>query len=91
MGEFEKALDKYAKYVIQQARTNLTKGKQNASKGLYNSLKYKVNKKGVTFDMLDYGAYQDEGVRGKTSYYADETANSPYKYKHFPSSDGGLA
>ena len=96
MGEFEKALDKYAKYVIQQARTNLTKGRSphgsfNSSKGLYNSLKYKVNKKGVTFDMLDYGAYQDEGVRGKTSYYADETANSPYKYKHFPSSDGGLA
>ena len=25
MGEFEKALEKYAKYVIQQARTNLTK------------------------------------------------------------------
>ncbi len=38
MGEFEKALEKYAKYVIQQARSNLTKGKKNYSKKLYNSL-----------------------------------------------------
>lgn len=80
MGEFEKALDKYAKYVIQQARTNLTKGRQNVNKDLYNSLKYKVSKKGVTFDMLDYGAYQDEGVKGKKSTYS-ESSSSPFKYK----------
>ena len=29
MGEFEKALQKYGKYVVQQARSNLTKKKQN--------------------------------------------------------------
>ena len=68
MGEFEKALNKYAKYVIQQARSNLSKSKQNSSKQLYNSLSYKVNKKSVLFDMLDYGSFQDEGVKGKDPY-----------------------
>ena len=80
MGKFEQALEKYAKYVIQQARSNLTKSKQNSSKELYNSLSYKVQKKSVLFDMLDYGAFQDEGVRGKNHDYA-QSKNSPYKYK----------
>ena len=62
MGEFEKALEKYGKYVVQQARSNLTKKKQNASKELYNSLSFKVQKNSVLFDMLEYGAFQDEGV-----------------------------
>jgi len=81
MGEFEKALEKYAKYVIQQARSNLTKGKQNSSKELYNSLSYKVQKKSVLFDMLDYGSFQDEGVKGKKSTYP-ESSSSPFKYKN---------
>ena len=37
-------LNKFAKYVIQQSRSNLTKGKKNASKELYNSLGYEVLK-----------------------------------------------
>mgnify|MGYP003112822097 FL=1 len=87
MGEFEKALEKYGKYVVQQARTRLTKGRNpygtsNSSKKLYNSLKFNVKKNGIVFNMLDYGEYQDQGVRGKSSYYADETANSPFKYKN---------
>ena len=70
MGEFEKALDKYAKYVIQQARTNLTKGyppygTKNASTNLYNSLSYYVDDGTVFFEMLDYAPFVDEGVRGK--------------------------
>ena len=69
MGKFEEALEKYGKYVIQQARSNLSKSKQNSSKELYNSLSYKVQKKSVLFDMLDYGAFQDEGVKGKKSTY----------------------
>ena len=36
--ETNKALNKFAKYVIQQARTNLTKGKKNVSNELYKSL-----------------------------------------------------
>ena len=83
MGKFEEAISRFAKYVIQQARSNLTKNRNNASKKLYNSLKYKTSKDKVTFEMEDYGIFQDQGVRGSTSYYADSTtANSPFKYKN---------
>jgi hypothetical protein len=36
----EDILEKFAKRVIQQSRTRLTKGKMNVDKKLYNSLKY---------------------------------------------------
>jgi len=81
MGKFEDALNKYAKYVIQQSRTNLTKGKHNVNKALYNSLKYNISKSSVTFDMLEYGAFQDEGVKGKKSTYS-QSSNSPFSYKN---------
>lgn len=79
-------LNKFAKYVIQQSRSNLTKGKKNVSKELYNSLGYKVSKSGETtslaFEMADYGKFQDKGVRGANAYYADAaTSGSPYAYK----------
>ena len=88
MGEFEKALEKYAKYVIQQARSNLTKGKKNYSKKLYNSLSYKVSKKGVLFPMEQYGLFQDEGVKGKdpskvspnAKIKGQQAPNSKYKF-----------
>ena len=81
MGKFEDALNKYAKYVIQQSRTNLTKGKHNVNKALYNSLKYNISKSSVTFDMLEYGIFQDEGVKGKKSTYS-QSSNSPFSYKN---------
>ena len=40
MGKFEEALEKYAKYVIQQSRSNLTKKGDSASGALYKSLGY---------------------------------------------------
>ena len=49
MSEFKKALEKYAKYVIQQSRSNLTKKKNNASKQLYNSLEYKIKGDKISF------------------------------------------
>ena len=61
-------LVKFGKYVIQQARTNLTKGKHNFDKTLYNSLRYNIfysdDKFSITFSMEDYGRFQDQGVRG---------------------------
>ena len=72
-------LNKFAKYVIQQSRSNLTKGKKNASKELYNSLGYEVSEsaKGTSlaFKMVDYGTYQDRGVSGTEKKY-----NTPYSY-----------
>jgi len=72
-------LNKFAKYVIQQSRSNLSKGKKNVSKELYNSLGYEISQSGSTmslgFDMVDYGKFQDRGVSGTENKY-----NTPYKY-----------
>lgn len=86
MLETQQALEDFKKYVIQQARTNLTKGKKNVDKNLYNSLQGFVEKSPagfrVYFEMEDYGMFQDQGVRGKKSYYADKaTSGSPFSYK----------
>ena len=79
--ETRDALNKFAKYVIQQSRTNLTKGKKNASKELYNSLdsNIKVSKNSFQLEFLmeDYGLFQDKGVSGKEKKY-----NTPYAYKN---------
>ena len=40
--ELNKALNGFGKYVIQQSRSNLTKGKKNSTSDLYNSLKYDI-------------------------------------------------
>lgn len=73
-------LNKFAKYVIKQARTNLTKGKKNSSKQLYDSLDYKLkvgqNSFGLSFLMEEYGAYQDQGVSGKKRKY-----DTPFSFK----------
>ena len=75
----EATLDKFARYVIQQARTNLTKQKRNASKKLYESLDYDLkvysNSFSLSFKMEDYGEYQDKGVSGVKKKY-----DTPYKY-----------
>ena len=78
--EVQKELEKFAKYVIKQARTNLTKSKKNSSKKLYNSLDYNINVAkdsiSVVFEMEDYGQFQDQGVSGKKTKY-----NTPFSYK----------
>jgi hypothetical protein len=78
--ETQKQLDKFRKYVIQQAKSNLSKSKKNSSKSLYNSINgvSKVNPNSISlyFEMLDYGLYQDKGVSGVKKKY-----NTPYAYK----------
>jgi hypothetical protein len=63
-----KLLDTYKKYVIQQAKANLSKGKNNVSKTLYNSIKVEIvteeNYAIVAFRMEQYGQFMDEGVKG---------------------------
>lgn len=91
MSEFRKEIEKYAKYVIKQSRTNLTKKKHNNTKELFNSLSYKVRQNRgnsgrfesgyeVSFDLGDYGDYQDQGVHGTNSSYI-ENKGSKFKYK----------
>ena len=75
----KEALNKFGKYVVQQARTNLTKKKMNVSKALYNSLSYEVQQVGdnliLSIGMDEYGKFQDKGVSGTKKKY-----NTPYKY-----------
>ena len=94
----ERYLNSFGKYVVQQARTNLTKGKKNVSKELYNSIKFEVETESngdftVQFMMDYYGSFVDKGVSGnkKKRTYKDwkgQTVSTPYKYttKQPPSS-----
>ena len=79
MGKFEEALEKYAKYVVQQSRANLTRKGQKASGKLYQSLGYKIQGSKVKFESEEYGVYQDQGVRGAKSTYS-ESSKSPFRY-----------
>ena len=78
--EVQKELDRFKKYVVQQAKSNLTKYKKNTSKRLYDSIKgvSKANPNSISlyFEMLDYGEFQDKGVSGKFKKY-----NTPYTYR----------
>lgn len=80
MGKFEQALEKYAKYVIQQSRSNLSRKEDNSSNKLYESLNYRIQNGRVTFQSEEYGAYQDKGVKGSESTYP-ESRKSPFKYR----------
>lgn len=79
----QKSLNEFAKYVIKQAKTNLTKKKRNASGDLYNSLSYDLtvskNSFSLEFIMAEYGMFIDEGVRGSKSVYP-ESAQSRFEY-----------
>ncbi|MAO22744.1 MAG: hypothetical protein CMJ25_18495 [Phycisphaerae bacterium] len=80
----KQALNNFGKFVIQQARSRLTKGNKNVNKKLYNSLEYLPFKTGdsigVKFFMEKYGMFQDRGVKGSKSNYL-ENKNTPFSYK----------
>ena len=84
MGKFEKEVRRYAEWVIKEARSNLSK--KNTTGKLSGSLSYILLKKGVQFEMEDYGIYQDKGVKGAESTYSETArehalSNVDYKYK----------
>jgi len=85
-------LQAFNKYVIQQARTNLTKSNKNVSKKLYDSLKAqtKVNPNSIEnyIEMEQYGQFLDLGVKGKVS--SQRAPNSPFKYGSGTGKKGGL-
>jgi hypothetical protein len=61
-------LENFRDYVIQQARSNLSKLKKNHTRKLYDSItgeiKVMPNSLRLYFDMEEYGFYQDQGVMG---------------------------
>jgi len=69
----ERRLDSFGKYIVKQARTNLTKGKKNVNKGLYNSIKFKVS-------FVDKGVSGNE-VRREYRNWKGQKGASPFAYK----------
>lgn len=88
----QKTLEKFRDYVIQQSRSNLTKGGNNDTKKLYNEIQGNVkvspNSFELGFEMPMYGQFQDKGVKGKFS--AMRAPNSPFKFGSGIGQKGGL-
>ena len=64
----ERYLKSYGKFIVRQAKRILKKKKKKASGKLYNSLKFKINKKkgsySFEFLMSDHGKFINSGVKG---------------------------
>jgi hypothetical protein len=90
----KETLQAFSKYVIQQSRTNLTKGNKNVSKDLYNSLDSEINVSknsfGLSFKMADYGKFQDKGVQGVGSNENGPKGEGNFKFGSGTGKKGGL-
>jgi hypothetical protein len=90
--ETQKSLERFRNHVVSVSKRNLTNGRKNVSKKLYNSIKGDVkampNSLSLQFYMEDYGAYQDLGVKGKSS--SSKAPNSPFKFGSGTGRKGGL-
>jgi len=85
-------LNSFAKYVIQQSRSNLTNKGKNNQKKLYNSLDKEIevgaNSFRLTFLMEDYAMFVDQGVKGKSS--STKAPKSEFKFGSGTGAKGGL-
>jgi hypothetical protein len=79
------SLDKFAKGVVQQARSNLTRNKKNVTGNLYQSLQYdlEVGPNSIYLrwkmdELAPYWKFQDYGVQGKTS--SNKAPSSPFRF-----------
>jgi hypothetical protein len=72
-------LEQFRDYVIQQARSNLSRLQKNSSRKLYDSITSEIkampNSLRLYFDMEEYGFYQDKGVSGTKRKY-----DTPFSY-----------
>lgn len=78
----QETLSKFNKYVKSQARANLTRGRSNDTRGLYDSISETVTEENGSWFariyMEEYGSYQDQGVKG--SEIALKAPNSPFRF-----------
>ena len=92
----DKTIKMFRDYVIREAKDNLKRGGQygshNNTSALSNSIKGEIVTEDkfsiVGFSMADYGAFQDKGVKGKTS--SNKAPNSPFKFGSGIGPKGGL-
>jgi hypothetical protein len=90
LNEVNKTLNKFGKYVVSQARANLTRGKKNYTRNLYESITYILEESNINpriyFEMDDYGMYQDQGVKGKNPRLVkngkQKAPNSKFSFKN---------
>ena len=90
------SLEKFAKGVVQQAKSNLTRNKKNVTGNLYNSLQYEIeaNPNSLALrwkmdELAPYWKFQDYGVRGKSS--STKAPNSPFRFGTGSGMAGGLS
>lgn len=90
------SLEKFAKGVVQQARSNLTREKKNVTGNLYNSLQYEIeaNPNSLALrwklnELAPYWKFQDYGVKGKSS--STKAPNSPFRFGTGSGMAGGLS
>ena len=90
------SLEKFAKGVVQQAKSNLTRGKKNVTGTLYNSLQYEIeaNPNSLALrwkmdELAPYWKFQDYGVQGKSS--STKAPNSPFRFGTGSGMKGGLS
>lgn len=90
--EIQKALERFRDHIVNQSKRNLTQGDKNVSKKLHQSIKGEVkampNSIAMYFSMEEYGAYQDQGVKGKRS--SAKAPKSPFKFGTGTGKKGGL-
>lgn len=90
--ETNKVLTKFTKYVVTQSRANLTRKDKNVKRKLYDSIKGEsfTGKQsiGIYFQMQDYGEFQDQGIKGKSS--SSKAPNSPFRFGSGTGAEGGL-
>lgn len=83
----KKSFENFAKAVVKQSRSNLTREGHRVSDKLYKSLgdwEVIVSRRGsvsLIFNMEDYGVYQDRGVKGSDPQKSHKMREfTPYKY-----------
>lgn len=69
----EKYISEFARYVVQQSKTRLTRSGKSSSGLLYNSIEYDLeinpNSFSLQFFMADHGEFVDQGVSGTQKKY----------------------
>jgi hypothetical protein len=78
-GETRKYIEAFKGKVVRESKANLSKKRKRVTKKLYDSIDGKVevfdNSFSLSFEMEDYGLYQDKGVSGTKNKY-----DTPYSY-----------
>ena len=92
LNKVNKTIQMFRDYVIRESKDNLKRTGHNNTSALANSIKGEiVTEDGFTiigFTMVNYGAFVDKGVKGKTS--SNKAPNSPFKFGSGSGQKGGL-